>query len=157
VDVIIASASEDDVEDLSKIIEEIEHYYGATEIEPFLERSNRIQSLLFDQKIATAVLARDSANSIVGMAAYSFLWPAAGATHSLYLKELFVPEQYRRQGVASQIIKYLFKEAASKGCSRVEWTTDSDNPTSLGLYKALGFEIKTDKVFYRVEGEALLS
>ena len=34
-----------------------------------------------------------------GMASYSFLWPAAGLTRSLYLKELYVAQDWQRQGI----------------------------------------------------------
>ena len=36
---------------------------------------------------------------LVGIAAYSLLWPAIGLTRSLYLKELYVPEGVLRTGI----------------------------------------------------------
>jgi GNAT superfamily N-acetyltransferase len=56
----------------------------------------------------------------VGFASYSFLWPAAGLTQSLYLKELFVTAKARRQGVGQALMERLIDIAKKAGCSRVE-------------------------------------
>lgn len=43
----------------------------------------------------------------------------------------------------------LLKAAADAGCSRIEWTADTDNPAALAFYEALGAEPRKGKVFYR--------
>ncbi len=43
------------------------------------------------------------------------------------------------------------KEAAAEaGCSRLEWTGDTDNPTALAFYEKLGVPVHQGKVFYRL-------
>jgi ribosomal protein S18 acetylase RimI-like enzyme len=83
------------------------------------------------------------------------LWPAAGLTSSLYLKELYVSESARRARVGERLMHGLFELAVRRGCSRVEWTTDQDNPSAQAFYEALGIPVATSKLFYRVQGEAL--
>lgn len=39
--------------------------------------------------------------------------------------------------------------AREKECSRVEWTTDRDNPDAQAFYRSLGFEPNPSKLFYR--------
>jgi hypothetical protein len=39
---------------------------------------------------------------LVGIAAYSLLWPAIGLTRSLYLKKLYVPETVRGTGIGKR-------------------------------------------------------
>jgi GNAT superfamily N-acetyltransferase len=56
------------------------------------------------------------------MAAYSFLWPAAGVTRSLYLKELYVAEAFRRQSIGALLMQRLCQIALEHERSRVEWT-----------------------------------
>jgi GNAT superfamily N-acetyltransferase len=41
------------------------------------------------------------------MASYSFLWPAAGVTRSLYLKELYVAQDWQRQGIGKLLMDSL--------------------------------------------------
>jgi len=103
------------------------------------------------------VLARDKAG-LAGFAAYSFLWPAVGVTRSLYLKELYVAEEYRRRGVGKALMSALFDLARLHRCSRVEWTTDVGNGGALAFYEGLGLPVHAGKVFYRVEdrGNGLL-
>lgn len=49
----------------------------------------------------------------------------------------------------------LYEIAAARGCSRVEWTTDTGNPAAQAFYEALGVKPKASKIFYRADGEAL--
>ncbi len=87
---------------------------------------------------------------MAGLAAYSFLWPAVGATRSLYLKELYVPGAYRRRGVGTLLMHAVFETAAALRCSRVEWTTDTGNTAAEAFYAGLGLPVYPSKVFYRV-------
>jgi GNAT superfamily N-acetyltransferase len=87
---------------------------------------------------------------LAGFACYSFLWPAAGLTRSLYLKELYVSGTARRAGVGARLMPGLFEIAVTTGCSRVEWTTDQDNAQAQAFYRVLGVAPLTSKVFYRI-------
>jgi GNAT superfamily N-acetyltransferase len=142
----ISAATEADTEELSAILGEIERYYGG---EPAPGDPEQIRRALFsDRPAATVLLAQDN-GKILGLASYSFLWPAAGADTSLFLKELYVRDAARRQGVARALMTELRKIATDSGCSRIEWTADTGNPTALAFYEALGVEQSRDKVFYR--------
>lgn len=48
--------------------------------------------------------------------------------------------------------KHCSRRPASRGCSRIEWTTDSGNASAQAFYQALGLPQHPSKVFYRVEG-----
>jgi GNAT superfamily N-acetyltransferase len=144
----ITQATEADTEAISEILGEIEAYYGG---QPTPGNPDQIRAALFsDRPAATVLLARDG-DRVLGLASYSFLWPAAGADSSLYLKELFVREPARRRGVAGAFMAALREAASAAGCSRIEWTADTDNPPALEFYAALGAEPRGGKVFYRLE------
>ncbi|MER5934736.1 GNAT family N-acetyltransferase [Streptomyces sp. NPDC002054] len=145
---LIEQATEADVEVISEMLGEIEAYYGG---DPVPGNPARIRTALFGARpAATVLLARDG-EQVVGLASYTFLWPAAGADSSLYLKELFVRETARRQGVAGALMRALRAVADKAGCSRVEWTADRANPAALAFYEALGAVPQDGKVFYRAE------
>jgi ribosomal protein S18 acetylase RimI-like enzyme len=151
----ILPACEEDSAILAELIEEMESYYGATEIEPFDQRIASLHEYIFDDHPSTFVLlAREKGGQVIGMVSYSFLWPALGASRSLFLKELYVREPYRRQGVARHLMKALFEVAAANKCSRVEWTTDHDNAQAKRFYSALGFPVCKEKIFYRLDRKA---
>ncbi|MEU3981767.1 cyclophane-containing RiPP N-acetyltransferase HaaN [Streptomyces sp. NPDC026672] len=149
----IRPAEARDISALARLIEEIERYYGETEIQPFEERRSQIKQALFDQQpLASALLVEDGRGEIVGMAAYSFLWPAAGSSHSLFLKELYVRDSLRRHGVGRELMGRL-RDIAEKrpGCSRLEWMTDRGNLGARSFYRELGFSEFNGKIVYRLE------
>ena len=113
------------------------------------QRAAQVRGVLFgDPPLARALVAWDD-QAPVGFAAYSFLWPAAGLTASLYLKELYVAEAYRRSGVGRTLMDGISAVARRRGLSRVEWTTDTPNRDARAFYEALGARPLTSKDFYR--------
>ncbi|MGW7365603.1 cyclophane-containing RiPP N-acetyltransferase HaaN [Streptomyces sp. NPDC054841] len=150
--VTIRPADKRDVQAVAELIEEIERFYGTTEIQPLDERQSQVEEALFGSPpLASALLVEDEAGDIVGLAAYSFLWPSAGSTHSLFLKELYVRDTLRRQGIGERLMAELRAVAAARpGCSRVEWMTDRDNPDARAFYRSLGFAEFDGKIVYRV-------
>jgi ribosomal protein S18 acetylase RimI-like enzyme len=146
----IRVAGPGDLEAIAGLVEEIERYYGATAIQPFDQRVAQIDQTLFGSPpLANVLLAEDGAE-IVGLAAYSFLWPAAGTTHSLYLKELYVRADGRRTGTGSRLLAEVLSIAKARpGCSRVEWTADRDNAVAIAFYQALGHQKLDGKIVYR--------
>ncbi|MEU1183527.1 cyclophane-containing RiPP N-acetyltransferase HaaN [Streptomyces sp. NPDC005820] len=149
----IRPARAGDLSALAVLIEEIERFYGATEIQPLEERRSQIKQALFGSPpLASALLVVDGRGDLVGMAAYSFLWPAAGSSHSLFLKELYVRDSLRRQGVGKLLMRRLQEIAEQRpGCSRLEWMTDSENDGARAFYRELGFEEFDGKIIYRFE------
>jgi GNAT superfamily N-acetyltransferase len=146
----IRPAEAADVLVIATFIDEIERFYGEATGEPIEELAHKIGSLIFRQvPVASVLLAFDEAEP-VGLASYSFLWPASGVTHSLYLKELYVRDAYRSQGVGKLFMAALRDIAVAEGCSRIEWTTDRSNEGAQAFYKRLGFEVHDSKIFYRI-------
>jgi GNAT superfamily N-acetyltransferase len=151
---VIRPAGSDDAGPLARLIGDIETYYGAAGIQPFEERVAQVRDALFsDPPLSYALVVVDDTDTIVGLAAYSFLWPAAGSTHSIFLKELYVAPDNRRRGVGAALMGALRDLAASRpGCSRLEWTTDLSNEGARAFYRELGFAEADDKVVFRVSG-----
>ncbi|KUO18429.1 cyclophane-containing RiPP N-acetyltransferase HaaN [Streptomyces dysideae] len=149
----IRPAEKRDAVALAELIEEIERFYGSTDVQPFEERQSQVEEALFGSPpLASALVVEDENGDLVGLAAYAFLWPAAGSSHSLFLKELYVRDTLRRQGVGAQLMSELRAVAAARpGCSRVEWMTDRANPGARAFYKSLGFAEFDGKIVYRVD------
>lgn len=155
--VTIRPADKRDIVALAELIEEIERFYGSTDIQPMEERRTQVEEALFGSPpLASALVVEDPTGDLVGLAAYSFLWPAAGSSHSLFLKELYVRDTLRRQGVGSRLMHELRALAEARpGCSRVEWMTDRDNPRARAFYRKLGFTEFNGKIVYRVDTGAV--
>ncbi len=152
----LSAAKRGDVSAIAELAAEMDKFYGATELDPLDVRKDRITKALFgDVPTAYALLAWDD-GKLIGFASYSFLWPAAGLTGSLHLKELYVSAGARRSGVGAMLMRGLFGIAVKYECSRVEWTADHDNEGARAFYEALGVVPLASKVLYRVTGDDLL-
>jgi GNAT superfamily N-acetyltransferase len=143
----IRAATEQDVEAISRLLGEVAAYYGGDN-EP--ADQTQIHVALFAEPPAATVLLAVDGTAVVGLASFSRLWPAAGAGTSMYLKELFVADRARRQGVGAQLLDAVRQAAAEAGCSRLEWTGDTDNPKALAFYQKLGVPVNDGKVCYRL-------
>ncbi|SDL63472.1 GNAT family N-acetyltransferase [Nonomuraea jiangxiensis] len=146
----VEPATPEHIEALVGLLEEMDRYYGADELDSVEVRTRQVQQALFTEPRAAFVLLAWQGDQLVGVASYSFLWPAVGLTRSLYLKELYVSESAQRQGVGTALMKALFALAVEHGCSRVEWTTDHDNVRAQQFYEGLGQNELPTKLFYRV-------
>ena len=153
----ITKATKDDVPAIAELLEEMDRFYGVTEFEPLDARMAQIRAIVFTDPPAAHLLLAHDDDRAAGLATYSFLWPAVGLTRSLYLKELYVADAYRRRGVGRLLMDRVRGIADETGCSRVEWTTDRDNEGARRFYKGLGYAIHPGKVFYRLESVASAS
>src|SRR5689334_3237394 len=145
--VIIRAVAPRDGAELADLLAERDRFYGVTRPDP---DPTAIADALFGPDPAGRALVAVADGAVAGLAAYSFLWPAAGVTRSLYLKELFVRAPARRHGIGRLLMGELRAVAAEHRCSRVEWTADTDQPDAQRFYAALGAEVLTTKLFYRV-------
>lgn len=143
------------VEVFAALAEEMDRFYGATELDPLDLRIQQINDALFGDPPSAHALIAWLDDEPVGFAAYSFLWPAIGLTRSLFLKELYVIETARRAGVGKAIMHSLAEIAVKTDCSRFEWQTDAPNADAQRFYEDLGVAVDGSKLFYRAQGEAL--
>lgn len=151
----IRPAEPRDLPALALLMAELDRFYGETPVESPEQRASQIAASLFAEPKAGYVLLAWEDGQLVGMAAYSFLWPAVGVTRSLYFKELYVTEAFRRRGVGRLLMGEVCQVAAEHECSRVEWTADKGNALAEAFYQQLGVAKNPGKVLYRLEGEEL--
>ena len=61
-----------------------------------------------------------------------------------------VLQDYRRQGIASRLLKVVEEFSATQGCERSELEVNTSNTPAVELYKKCGYEIVGTRVnFYR--------
>jgi GNAT superfamily N-acetyltransferase len=121
----VSPAESRDAAAIAALLGDLGRFYGATESEPVDRRIGQINEAIFTSPPT--------------------------ATRSLYLKDLYVPDAYRRQGVGKLLMRAIFETAGTLGCSRVEWTTDAGNTAAQAFYAKLGLPAYPSKIFYRVE------
>lgn len=152
---VVTPAEPSHAEAIAALAEEMDRFYGATDVEPLDVRLRQINEAIFNEQPSAYALLAWNGDKLVGFASYSFLWPAVGLTRSLFLKELYVVESARRSGVGEQLMRTLFELAVKRECSRVEWQTETTNEAARAFYAEINSRMLDGKVFYRLEGEAL--
>jgi GNAT superfamily N-acetyltransferase len=145
----VSPAEPRDAAAIAALLADLGRFYGTT---GQVSAGQVAEALFTTPPAAHALLARD-AGQLAGLAAYSLLWPAVRGRRSLYLKELYVPEVYRRRGVGRLLMRAVFETAIARGCSRVEWTTDAGNAAARAFYASLALPAYPSKIFYRVEDD----
>lgn len=149
-------AEPSDLPAIADLLYEVEAFYGATDLPPREPWEQQIASLLFSSAPAAHVLLAVDADGPQAFASYSFLWPAAGVTKSLYLKELYVRETHRGRGLGTGLMAQLYTIAQQTGSSRLEWATDTDNTDAQAFYDKLGATPTSGKIMYRAERDDLV-
>lgn len=152
---VVVHATPADLEVIANLAEEMDRFYGETKLESLELRKKQIGAALFQDPPSAYCLLAWNDDVLAGFASYSFLWPAVGLTQSLYLKELYVAELARRQGVGKALMQNLCDIAVRHECSRVEWTTDKGNLEAQQFYSELGAPLVQSKLFYRIEGDEM--
>jgi len=71
------------------------------------------------------------------------------------MKDLFTLAAARGRGVGHALMAFLARLALERGCGRVDRTAETDNPEALAFYDRLGARRVEEKVYFRVDGEAL--
>ena len=84
----------------------------------------------------------DKIVGVVGLAETQFFTGNTGV-----LDELAVNPEYRRKGIASQLVKKLVEIAKEKRLSYVKLDTTAENDTANMLYEKVGFERKEDTTY----------
>ena len=149
----VADAVPGDEDAIVALYAELDEFYGASSAGTAADRADRAervrQTLFGNPPLGHALLAWDGSVR-AGFAGYCFIWPSSALTTSLYLKELYVAAAYRRSGAGRLLMGRLREIAVARGCTRIEWTTDTGNLAAQGFYESLGARPLPTKLFYRV-------
>lgn len=135
---------------LAALMEEMQAHYGVA-----CPPREDIISGLASMPLGAEILLAEENGAVLGFAAYSGIYPGPGLKPGIFLKELYVGNNSRGQGLGRSLMRALASLAKSRGLSRIDWTADPDNERLLAFYDEIGGTRKTDKLFYRVDGEAL--
>jgi GNAT superfamily N-acetyltransferase len=92
---------------------------------------------------------------IVGIAVWFLNYSTWTGRHGIYLEDLFVDPDVRRQGVAEGLMRALAAEADAHGYARMEWAVLDWNELAKGFYRRLGARHNETWEPWRLDGEAL--
>ncbi len=86
-------------------------------------------------------LVAEEAGQLIGMLVYYFVRFTYRAKPNLIVKELYVAEKCRSQGVGELLMKAVAAEAARANCGQIKWWVAKWNARSIQFYQRLGGKI----------------
>ena len=92
---------------------------------------------------------------LVGYALYFYTYSSFLAKPTLYLEDLFVLAEYRKQGVGFALFRKCVDIAVSERCGRMEWAVLTWNVKALRFYEKLGARRMSDWYVYRLDEKGL--
>jgi GNAT superfamily N-acetyltransferase len=101
-----------------------------------------------------AILA-EYAGQAVGFALFFPNYSTFLTKPGIYLEDLFVLPEYRRQGIGKALLSKLAQIAVERNCGRLEWSVLDWNEPAQKFYRSMGASILDDWRICRVTEEAL--
>ena len=138
-----------DHDGLATLFEEMQAHYDA-----FCPSREVILSGLQNMPAGAEMLVAED-GKIVGFAAYSATFPGPGLIPGIFLKELYVSKNSRGKGIGRRLLKALSAVALERKLGRIDWTADAKDAALLSFYDDIGGTRKPEKLFYRLDGDAL--
>jgi GNAT superfamily N-acetyltransferase len=101
-----------------------------------------------------AALIAECGGTPVGFALYTFNYSVWTAARGIFIEDIWVVPEERRNGVARALMQALARECVAKGFKRIDLNVLDWNPAR-GFYERLGFKWVRTWLPYRLSGEAL--
>ena len=145
----IETATKDDATDIFQLIVALAIYEKEPDAVQCSEDDLREQ-LQMENPPFHCLLAKKNGES-VGFALYFFSYSTWRGRPCLYLEDLFVLPNARREGTGLALMKELGKIALEKDCPRMEWSVLNWNQLAIDFYDSLGAIPMNEWTRYRLE------
>lgn len=128
----LRNANEKDFETILGMIKELALFEKAPE-----KVTNTVAQMKEEQELFNCLVAETKDGTIVGMALYYFAY-YTWVGKSLYLDDLYIKKEYRKQGIATQLLRKIFATAEKEKCKRIRWQVINWNTPAIALYQKAG-------------------
>jgi GNAT superfamily N-acetyltransferase len=114
-----------------------------------------LRSHLFGTRPYAESIVADLDDHIVGFGLFFHSYSTFLTQPGLYLEDVFVLPEYRRQGIGKALMTSVVKIANQRGCGRLEWSVLDWNQPAIEFYQSLGAIILPDWKICRMTAETL--
>ncbi|MHA1991821.1 MAG: N-acetyltransferase family protein [Candidatus Hodarchaeales archaeon] len=153
----IRFASIKDIPDLINIFHELETYYFAQKAAPREEIEKYLKFQVFAEHSGIKMVIAKHNGEVIGFSTFCILYPAPRLSGQAFMKDLFSSQSVRGKGTGKAIMKFIANYAISKGCKRLDWTTEKDNPKAGSFYRHIGAREVHEKQYFRFENDDLIN
>ena len=149
----IRSAKPDDVEAIFGLIKALAEYEKLSH--QVTGDVNSLKEHLFGTRCYAEAIVAELGDRIVGFALFFPNYSTFLTKPGIYLEDLFVLPEYRRQGIGKAMLTYLGKLALERDAGRLEWSVLDWNQSAIDFYQQMGATVLPDWRICRVTGDAL--
>ena len=156
--IIIRKAVERDTEQVWKLMHHLavfEKYIGSFAITPAIVVEKGFAKSPPDFYCLVAEHAET--DTIVGMLVYYFLNYTAQNRPAIYMKELYVNENYRGEKIGKRLMKELAQVAKENNCSTIKWGVAPWNAAGIHFYEKLGATENNEWLQYEMNESSFTS
>lgn len=131
-----------------------EHYFGEGVIEK-QKMQDYLALRVFAENSGMTIIRADLDNKVIGFACISVLYPSPRYSGQMFIKELYISESNRGQGVGKKLMQFIAQLAIDRDCNSLDWMSEKNNLESKGFYTALGGKILDGMYHFRLAGGSL--
>ncbi len=96
-----------------------------------------IRSDYFEKQLIHALFVEDETR-VLAFATWYTVYATFNGISGIFIEDLFVSPDFRRQGIASAILAYLQEWGKKEGCSYLQWFVLDWNTNAQTFYKQFG-------------------
>lgn len=148
----IEPVSEQNFEDLLFLIEQLAGYEKLTPPDP--EAKNRLKRDGLSENPRYHAFLGKFDDKYVGYVIYFTTYSSFLALPILYLEDIFILKEYRKQGIGTELFQFCVSQAKSIGCGRIEFCVLDWNTSAQNFYNKLGAN-RLGWIFYRMDKEQI--
>jgi len=153
----IRPARPEDVDTIVELIKELAAY--EREPDAVQATSSDVHAALFCENPALFGLIAEHETAegsvIAGFALWFLNFSTWVGKHGVYLEDLYVRPQFRRNGYGKELLFELARIATERGYGRVEWAVLDWNVDAHGFYRAIGAIPMDEWTVWRLAGAEL--
>ena len=138
-----------DISEVFVLMNEFAEYDGSSE--EFTIDEKQLSQAYFNPGAPVQGLVIELQGDLVGFANYFLTYSTFQLKHTIWLEDLFIRPNHRRQGLGHLLFEQLKLIAQAKGCNRIEWLVRKDNWIGRSFYDRLGAQVDDETIYVKWE------
>lgn len=106
---------------------------------PNAEKQQRGLELLLENPLATILVAKTAEQQVIGMCSVQRVVSTAQGSFAAWIEDVIVAENFRHQGVATELLAAATTWAKQHGVTRLQLLVDTQNLPAMQFYERLGW------------------
>lgn len=152
-DIKIRPAQVEDINAIFSLIQALAEYENLSHL--VTGNASDLSKDIFGDDPCAEIIVAEFNQIVIGFALFFTNYSTFLTRPGIYLEDLFVLPEYRRQGIGKQLLTYLAQLALERQGGRLEWSVLDWNQPAIAFYEKIGASVLPDWRICRVTGKAL--